>query len=81
MKMLWKRTSVIAALLLGISPIFSLFAFAEANLDKSGELRVKIERIGEERGRPRETGIPRCGKNGIRKDCPRFVQRTNPGSN
>ncbi len=52
MKTLWKRTSVIAALLLGISPIFSLFAFAETNLDKNGELRVKIERIGEEKADP-----------------------------
>ena len=52
MKMLWKRTSVIAALLLGISPIFSLFAIAEADPDNSGELRVKIERIGEEKVDP-----------------------------
>jgi type VII secretion protein EssA len=47
MKTFWKRTSVIAALLLGISPIFSLFVFAQTNLDNSGELRLKIERIGE----------------------------------
>ena len=46
--------SVIATLLLGISPIFSLLAFAETNLDKNGELRVKIERIGEEKADPEE---------------------------
>jgi type VII secretion protein EssA len=46
MRKLWQRTSLIAALLLGIFPVFSLNAYGENATNNNGELRVKIERIG-----------------------------------
>ena len=70
MKMLWKRTSVIAALLLGISPIFSLSAMAEADRDNSGELRVKIERIGQDEVDPEKLESQDVEKTELEKIAP-----------
>ena len=70
METLWKRTSGIAALLLGISPIFSLLCLAEADLDKNGELRVKIERIGEEKADPEKLESQDVEKTELEKIAP-----------
>ncbi|WP_218971569.1 type VII secretion protein EssA [Neobacillus soli] len=43
-----KRTSLIAVFLLGVGSFFTLHSSAEGHLDHSGEIRIEIERIGQD---------------------------------